>query len=64
DNRSISFNDESNLVILDEGEGARMEGMFIEDLKFAKEIKLDEFSQRPFHERVAEFVCHLVWRVL
>lgn len=64
DNRSISFNDESNLVILDEGEGARMEGMYLEDLKYAKEIKLDEFSRRGFFEKVAEFVCHLGWRVL
>ncbi|MEO7367493.1 MAG: phospholipase D-like domain-containing protein [Gemmatimonadaceae bacterium] len=64
DNRSISFNDESNLVILDEGEGARMERMYLEDLKFAEEIKLDEFSKRPLQERIAEFVCHLVWRVL
>jgi len=64
DNRSISFNDESNLVILDQGAGARMEGMYLEDLKYAKEIKLEEFSKRGFFERIAEYACHLVWRVL
>jgi cardiolipin synthase A/B len=64
DNRSISFNDESNLVVLDEGAGARMEEMYLEDLKYSEEIDLEEFSKRGWMERVAERACHMVWRVL
>ena len=64
DNRSISFNDESNLVVLDEGAARRMEEMFLEDLKFAEEVKLDEFAKRGWKDKIAEHACHLVWRVL
>ncbi|MEO8194202.1 MAG: phospholipase D-like domain-containing protein [Gemmatimonadales bacterium] len=64
DNRSISFNEESNLVVLDAAAGQRMEEMFTEDLRFAKEIQLAEFSKRGWKEKVAELACHLIWRVL
>ncbi len=64
DNRSISFNEESNLVILDQGAGKRMEEMFMQDLEFTEEIKLDEFSRRGWKDKVAEHACHLIWRVL
>jgi cardiolipin synthase A/B len=64
DNRSISFNEESNLVVLDKGAGQRMEKMFLDDLSFAKEIEPAEFAKRGLKERVAERACHLVWRVL
>lgn len=64
DNRSMSFNEESNLVVLDDGAGEHMEGLFIDDLKYAKEIKLAEFSRRGIAEKIAEHACHLIWRVL
>lgn len=64
DNRSMSFNEESNLVMLDKGAAARMEKLFMDDLEFTKEIKLDEFSKRGWRAKVAERACHLVWRVL
>ncbi len=64
DNRSISFNDESNLVVLDEGAGARMEEMYLEDLRYSEEIKLDEFRKRGWTDKIAEHACHLVWRIL
>ena len=64
DNRSISFNDESNLVVLDQAMAAHMEEVYHNDLEYAKEIKLDEFSKRGAFSKIAEHACHLVWRVL
>ena len=64
DNRSISFNEESNLVVLDAQAGARMEAMFLEDLTFSKEIDPKEFAGRGWKEKVAEKACHMIWRVL
>jgi cardiolipin synthase len=64
DNRSISFNEESNLVVLDKRAGQRMEELFLQDLTFAKEIDPVEFAKRGWTERIAEHACHLVWRVL
>src|SRR6185436_18702731 len=64
DNRSISFNEESNLVVLDKGAAENMERIFLEDLEYSKEIDPKEFATRPFYERIAETACHLVWRIL
>ena len=64
DNRSMSFNEESNLVIFDEGVASRIEKLFSEDLEYSKEIDLAEFRKRGMRERLFERVCHLVWRVL
>jgi cardiolipin synthase len=64
DNRSMSFNEESNLVVLDKGAAAQMEEIFLKDLEYAEEIKPDEFAKRPWTQRVAERACHLIWRVL
>jgi cardiolipin synthase A/B len=64
DNRSMSFNEESNLVILDEGVASRVEKLFSEDIEHSKEIELTEFRKRGVRERLFERVCHLVWRVL
>jgi cardiolipin synthase len=64
DNRSISFNEESNLVVLDKGAGRRMEEIFLEDLNFSKEIEPSEFAKRGWKQKVAERACHMIWRVL
>jgi cardiolipin synthase A/B len=64
DNRSMSFNEESNLVLLDEGVASRFENLFSEDIKYSKGIDLAEFQKRGTRERLLERVCHLVWRVL
>lgn len=64
DNRSMSFNEESNLVVLDDGAGQKMEGLFLEDLGYAEEIKLETFRKRGIAAKVAEHACHLIWRVL
>ncbi len=64
DNRSMSFNEESNLVVLDKGAGTSMEKLFLEDLEYAEEIRPEEFARRPWTAKIAEHACHLVWRVL
>src|SRR6202171_1967466 len=42
DNRSLSFNNESLLLALDRRIGVQMDSIFMDDLKWSKEIKLDE----------------------
>ena len=64
DNQSISFNEESNLVVLDKGAAENMEKLFLEDLEYSKEIDPEEFAKRPFYEKIAETACHAVWRIL
>jgi cardiolipin synthase len=54
DNRSLAFNNESNLVFLDSGVGAQMDSTFLEDLKYTKEITLAEWRRRPWYDRIIE----------
>jgi cardiolipin synthase len=64
DNRSLAFNNESNLVLLDQGEGAKMDSVFFDDLTRSKEIRLAEFRRRPWRERVIEWGASLLSRLL
>lgn len=64
DNRSVSLNNESNLVVLDESLGARMDADFLEDLQFSKEMTLSEFRRRPVWEKMLEWGAARLWRIL
>jgi cardiolipin synthase len=64
DNRSLAFNNESNLVFLDRGLGAQMDSTFLDDLTRSKEITLDEWRRRPWHSRVIENGAALFSRLL
>jgi cardiolipin synthase len=64
DNRSLAFNNESNLVTLDPAFGAQMERTFVEDLRYAKEIRLDEFQRRPWTAKILELGASLLSRLL
>ena len=64
DNRSLSFNEESNLLVLDEGIAARLGDVFMEDLRHSREIDLAEFRRRPWRQRLVEEAAHAMWRVL
>jgi cardiolipin synthase len=64
DNRSLAFNDETNLVAYDRRLGAAMDSIFLDDLKHSKEIKLEEFRRRPWYEKLFENGAHLISRVL
>ena len=54
DNRSLAFNNEVALVALDSAVGASMESLFLDDLRFADEIRLDVFRRRPRTQRLLE----------
>jgi cardiolipin synthase len=64
DNRSLSFNEEANLLALDSMLGASLDRMFFEDLKHADEIKLEEFRKRPLKQKLVERAAYALWRVL
>jgi cardiolipin synthase len=64
DNRSLSFNEETVLMVLDPQVAGAVERQFLDDLAFSKEIRLDEFRRRGPFERVKESACYAVWRVL
>jgi cardiolipin synthase A/B len=64
DNRSMAFNNESNLVVLDTAFGASMDSVFKDDLRYSKEIKLDEFRRRSAWNKFLESMSSLVSRLL
>jgi cardiolipin synthase len=64
DNRSLAFNNESNLVFLDSRLGAEMNATFMDDLSRSKEILLPEFEKRPWYDRVIENGAALLSRLL
>jgi cardiolipin synthase len=64
DNRSMVFNDESNLMVLDADVGDCLDAMFHDDLRYAREIELAAFRRRPWTERLVEWGAGLMSRVL
>jgi cardiolipin synthase len=64
DNRSLSFNNESLLLALDRRIGAQMDSIFMDDLKWSKEIKLEEFKKRPLSGKILEWGAQKLRRVL
>jgi cardiolipin synthase A/B len=64
DNRSLAFNNESNLVTLDRDFGAQLDSTFLDDLRYSKEIKLDEFRRRPLTNKILEACAALLQRLL
>jgi cardiolipin synthase len=64
DNRSLSFNEEANLLALDSTLGAELDQMFFEDLKHADEIQPEEFRKRPWRRKLVERLAYGLWRVL
>jgi cardiolipin synthase A/B len=55
DHRSVLFNDEVEAVVLGRKTAAELEAVFEEDQRSAKQITLEEWSQRPLTERVTDF---------
>ena len=64
DNRSLAFNDESNLLVLDDAFGARVREMFLDDLSRSREVTLEEFRRRPRTERLLEWGASRFARIL
>jgi cardiolipin synthase len=64
DNRSVAFNDETNLVFIDSTEGARLTEIFVDDLTRAREIKAEEWARRGLWTRVMERGAVMLQRIL
>ena len=64
DNRSLAFNNESNLVFLDSTQGTVMTATFMDDLTRSKEIRLEEFRRRPWYHHLIENGAGLLSRIL
>ena len=64
DNRSMAFNNECNLLAMDEGVAAELERMFLADLEYAHEVDLETFRKRPLWQRPIELGAHLLSRIL
>jgi cardiolipin synthase len=64
DNRSLSLNEETVLMMLDQRAAQTLERHFMDDIGFAEEIKLETFSRRGRIDRIKESICYSVWRVL
>ena len=64
DNRSLAFNDETNLVVWDRDFGAVMDSTYHNDLRHAREIKLSEFTDRPWTARLVELGASVFSRLL
>jgi cardiolipin synthase len=64
DNRSLAFNNESNLIVLDSAFTRQLDSAFFDDLRYSKEIKLAEFERRSAWERLLEVGATLLSRLL
>ncbi|MDP3720100.1 MAG: phospholipase D-like domain-containing protein [Acidobacteriota bacterium] len=64
DNRSLTLNDESTLMILDENIGQQMDTIFLDDLRHAEEITLLGFRQRSWLPRILERAASVIQRLL
>ena len=52
DNRSFALNQEINVTVYDKGTAQRLEQIFNDDLKYAKEITYEEWQSRSIFERL------------
>ena len=64
DNRSMVFNNESNLNVLDTTIGATLDSVFLNDLKYSKEITRAEFEKRGLIQRLFEVGSSMMARLL
>ncbi len=64
DNRSIAFNNEAQIVALDTTIGKQMDDIFLEDLKYSNEIKLETFRKRSWKGKVLEWGAQKLRRIL
>jgi len=64
DNRSIAFNNESQIVALDVDVGQRMNEIFLEDLEYSEEMKLETFRKRSWKGKLLEQAAQKLRRIL
>jgi cardiolipin synthase len=64
DNRSMSFNDETTLLAVDDELGTRMERLFESDLEYSTEITRELHATRGLRRKLLERGAALLQRVL
>lgn len=64
DNRSLAFNDETTLLVLDSAVVGGMERMFRDDLRFSREITRAEMHDRPWWKKARDGGAALLQRLL
>lgn len=64
DNRSLAFNDESNLLVSDSVFGRTLEQQFLADLRLSREFRLAEFQQRSFFHKLLDRAASLGAKLL
>jgi len=64
DNRSMVFNNESNLNVLDAATGATLDSVFLNDLTYSKEVTLADFEKRGLWQRLCELGSSALARLL
>jgi cardiolipin synthase len=64
DNRSMVFNNESNLNVLDATIGATLDSVFLNDMKYSKEVTLADFRKRGLIQRLFELGASAMARLL
>ena len=60
DNRSFRLNDEANLNLLDEAFANSQIQVFQNDRQRSREVTLEEWQNRPWREKIVEFIASLV----
>jgi cardiolipin synthase len=64
DNRSLAFNDETTLLVLDPTVVGGMERMFLDDLRFSHEITRAALARRRWWEKARDGAAAMFQRVL
>jgi cardiolipin synthase len=64
DNRSLAFNNESNIVVWDAALGAQLDSAYFDDITRAREIDLEQFRKRPLTARMVEMGASVLQRIL
>jgi cardiolipin synthase len=64
DNRSLAFNDETTLLILDSTVVRGMDAMFLEDLRHSREMTRPMMAGRPVLEKVRDALAATLQRLL
>ena len=59
DFRSFENNFEANAFIYDETTALKVKAIFMEDLKYCKEIRLEEWVHRPFYHKYLESITRI-----
>jgi cardiolipin synthase len=60
DNRSFSLNDEANLNVLDPVFAKEQEAIFERDWQNAKPVTLQQWENRPLHDKAAGKLADLI----